>query len=252
MNAVAPVLALRAVSHRYPAAAVATLSNIDLAIGAGEIVAVVGASGCGKTTLVRLLAGLEQPQAGSIRVDGEPLVGPHPRIGVVFQEPRLLPWLSVAANVGFGLEGIPYRERERRVRHALERVQLGAYATRWPHQLSGGQAQRVAIARALAVEPELILMDEPFSALDPATRRALQDEVAALWAGGGGALLLVTHDPDEALVLADRVVVLAAHPGRIATTLSIDLPRPRCRDDAAFAAARRALLDALAQAGSSH
>jgi sulfonate transport system ATP-binding protein len=252
MNAVAPVLALRAVSHRYPAAAAATLSNIDLAIGAGEIVAVVGASGCGKTTLVRLLAGLEQPQAGSIRVDGEPLVGPHPRIGVVFQEPRLLPWLSVAANVGFGLDGIPRRERERRVRHALERVQLGAYATRWPHQLSGGQAQRVAIARALAVEPELILMDEPFSALDPATRRALQDEVAALWAGSGGALLLVTHDPDEALVLADRVVVLAAHPGRIATTLSIDLPRPRCRDDAAFAAARRALLDALAQAGSSH
>ena len=252
MNAVAPVLALRAVSHRYPAAAAATLSNIDLAIGAGEIVAVVGASGCGKTTLVRLLAGLEQPQAGSIRVDGEPLVGPHPRIGVVFQEPRLLPWLSVAANVGFGLDGIPRREREPRVRHALERVQLGAYATRWPHQLSGGQAQRVAIARALAVEPELILMDEPFSALDPATRRALQDEVAALWAGGGGALLLVTHDPDEALVLADRVIVLAAHPGRIATTLSIDLPRPRCRDDAAFAAARRALLDALAQAGSSH
>lgn len=252
MNAVAPVLALRAVSHRYPAAAAATLSNIDLAIGAGEIVAVVGASGCGKTTLVRLLAGLEQPQAGSIRVDGEPLVGPHPRIGVVFQEPRLLPWLSVAANVGFGLESVPYPERERRVRHALERVQLGAYATRWPHQLSGGQAQRVAIARALAVEPELILMDEPFSALDPATRRALQDEVAALWAGGGGALLLVTHDPDEALVLADHVIVLAAHPGRIATTLSIDLPRPRCRDDAAFTAARCALLDALAQAGSSY
>jgi sulfonate transport system ATP-binding protein len=248
MNA-APVLALEGVAHRYPGAAAATLAGVDLALAAGEIVAVVGASGCGKTTLVRLLAGLERAQAGRILLDGAALHGPHPRIGVVFQEPRLLPWLSVADNVGFGLHGLPRAERDRRVRAALTRVQLGALAGRWPHELSGGQAQRVAIARALAVEPELILMDEPFSALDPATRRALQDEVATLWTGSKGALLLVTHDPDEALVLADRVVVLAAHPGRIATTLSIDLPRPRCRDGAAFAALRAEFLAALAHAG---
>jgi len=248
MSALPAVLSLRGVAHRYAGAPTATLEGLDLDLRAGEIVAVVGASGCGKTTLVRLLAGLDRPQAGRIALDGVPLDGPHPRIGVVFQEPRLLPWLTVAGNVGFGLDHLPRGARAARVQAALERVQLPGFGARWPRELSGGQAQRVAIARALAVEPELILMDEPFSALDPATRSALQDHVAALWAGSAGALLLVTHDVDEALVLADRVVVLAPHPGRIAATLAIDLPRPRRRDAAAFADHRRALLDALARA----
>jgi sulfonate transport system ATP-binding protein len=248
MNAQPVVLSLRGVAHRYPGAATATLEGFDLDLRAGEIVAVVGASGCGKTTLVRLLAGLDRPQAGRIALDGAPLDGPHARIGVVFQEPRLLPWLTVAGNVGFGLAHLPRAARAARVQAALDRVQLPGFGPRWPRELSGGQAQRVAIARALAVEPELILMDEPFSALDPATRGALQDHVAALWAGSAGALLLVTHDVDEALVLADRIVVLAPHPGRIAATLDVALPRPRRRDDAAFADQRRALLDALARA----
>ncbi len=248
MSALPAVLSLRGVAHRYAGAPTATLEGLDLDLRAGEIVAVVGASGCGKTTLVRLLAGLDRPQAGRIALDGVPLDGPHPRIGVVFQEPRLLPWLTVAGNVGFGLDHLPRGARAARVQAALERVQLPGFGARWPRELSGGQAQRVAIARALAVEPELILMDEPFSALDPATRGALQDHVAALWGGSAGALLLVTHDVDEALVLADRVVVLAPQPGRIAATLAIDLPRPRRRAAAAFADHRRALLDALARA----
>jgi sulfonate transport system ATP-binding protein len=248
MSAQPAVLSLRGVAHRYAGAPVDTLTRIDLDLAAGEIVAVVGASGCGKTTLVRLLAGLDRASAGRIALDGAPLSGPHPRIGVVFQEPRLLPWLDVAGNVGFGLAHRARDERARRVDAALARVQLPGFGARWPRELSGGQAQRVAIARALAVEPEVILMDEPFSALDPATRSALQDHVAALWAGSSGALLLVTHDVDEALVLADRIVVLAPHPGRIAATIAVDLPRPRRREASAFAASRRRVLDALAHA----
>lgn len=249
MSAVAsaPLLRLHGVSHAWPGAATDTLSGIDLALEEGEIVVVVGASGCGKTTLVRLLAGLERPRSGTIALDGEPLSGPHPRIGVVFQEPRLLPWLSVAGNVAFGLAALPRAEREARVARVLAEVQLEGFGARWPRELSGGQAQRVAIARALAPEPELVLMDEPFSALDPATRGALQDHVAALWSGRRGALLLVTHDVDEAVRLADRVVVLAPHPGRVAAQLRIDLPRPRRPREPGLARWRDEVLDALAR-----
>lgn len=242
----APILELRGVSHRWPGAAQPTLSGIDLSVAEGEIVVVVGASGCGKTTLVRLLAGLERAERGQLRLDGEPIDGPHPRIGVVFQEPRLFPWLTVADNVGFGLAGLSAPRRRERVDAALGRVGLANHGSRWPRELSGGQAQRVAIARALAAEPELILLDEPFSALDPDTRAGLQDHVAELMADGRGAILLVTHDVDEAAVLADRVVVLAPHPGRIAQVIRIDAPRPRERRGAAVAAARRQVLDALA------
>lgn len=242
----APILELRGVGHRWPGAAQPTLSGIDLTVAEGEIVVVVGASGCGKTTLVRLLAGLERAERGQLRLDGEPIDGPHPRIGVVFQEPRLFPWLTVADNVGFGLSGRSAPQRRERVAAALGRVGLASYGSRWPRELSGGQAQRVAIARALAAEPELILLDEPFSALDPDTRAGLQDHVATLMADGRGAILLVTHDVDEAAVLADRVVVLAPHPGRIAQVIRIDAPRPRERRGAAVAAARRQVLDALA------
>jgi sulfonate transport system ATP-binding protein len=250
MNAVVdaqPLLRLRGVSHAWPGATRPTLAGIDLELAAGEIVVVVGASGCGKTTLVRLLAGLERPRSGSIALDGEPLAGPHPRIGVVFQEPRLLPWLSVAGNVAFGLQALPRAEREARVARALAEVQLDGFGARWPRELSGGQAQRVAIARALAPEPELVLMDEPFSALDPATRGALQDHVAALWSHRRGALLLVTHDVDEAVRLADRIVVLAPHPGRVAAQLRIELPRPRRAREPALARWRDEVLDALAR-----
>lgn len=243
----APILELRGVGHRWPGAAQPTLSGIDLRVAEGEIVVVVGASGCGKTTLVRLLAGLERAERGQLRLDGEPIDGPHPRIGVVFQEPRLFPWLTVADNVGFGVAGLPASRRRERVTAALSRVGLASYGSRWPRELSGGQAQRVAIARALAAEPELILLDEPFSALDPDTRAGLQDHVAELMADRRGAILLVTHDVDEAAVLADRVVVLAPHPGRIASVIAIEAARPRERRGAAIAAARRQILDALAR-----
>ncbi len=243
-----PLLALENVGHRYPGAGAPTLAGLSLAVAPGEIVVVVGASGSGKTTLVRLVAGLDAPTTGRIALDGVALDGPHPRIGLVFQEPRLLPWLRVEANVGFGLAGEPTARRAARVAAALARVGLAGVARRWPRELSGGQAQRVAIARALAAEPELILMDEPFSALDPATRAGLQDHVARLWSGGDGALLLVTHDVEEAALLADRVVVLASHPGRIAAQLRLDAPRPRDRRGDAVAAARLAILDALADA----
>ena len=146
------------------------LEGIELAVRNAEIVALIGGSGCGKTTLLRLVAGLDRPSAGRITLDGEPITRPHPGVGLVFQEPRLLPWLDVAANVGFGIDALPRRERAERVAHALERVGLAEHAGRWPRELSGGQQQRVSIARAFVANPRVLLLDEPFSALEAFTR----------------------------------------------------------------------------------
>ena len=238
------MLALERVGKTYPNG-VRALDGVSLGVEPGEIVAVIGGSGCGKSTLLRAISGLDTPSQGRVVLDGAPVTKPHEKIGIIFQEPRLLPWLSVADNVGFGIDDRPRRERGARIGTALERVGLSDKAKVWPRELSGGQAQRVAIARALVPRPEVLLLDEPFSALDAFTRTDLQDHLLALWADAKPTLIHVTHDVEEAIVLADRVVVMRPRPGRIADEIVIDLPRPRDRQSAAFDFAKRRVLAAL-------
>jgi sulfonate transport system ATP-binding protein len=238
------MLALERVGKTYPNG-VRALDGVTLDVAPGEIVAVVGGSGCGKSTLLRAISGLDRPSQGSVLLDGTKIVEPHEKIGIVFQEPRLLPWLTVSDNVGFGLADRPAAERRERVAAALDRVGLADKANVWPRELSGGQAQRVAIARALVPRPEVLLLDEPFSALDAFTRADLQDHVLDLWADLRPTLILVTHDVDEAVVLADRVIVMRPRPGRIFEEIEDDLPRPRDRQSARFDFVKRRVLAAL-------
>jgi sulfonate transport system ATP-binding protein len=238
------MLALEHVGKTY-GNGVHALEGVTLQVGIGEIVAIVGGSGCGKSTLLRAISGLDHPSQGRITLDGERIVEPHEKIGIIFQEPRLLPWLTVAGNVGFGIAHLPKAERERRIAEGLDKVGLTDKAGVWPRELSGGQAQRVAIARALVARPEVLLLDEPFSALDAFTRADLQDHVLALWAERKPTLVVVTHDVDEAVVLADRIIVMRPHPGRLYEEIEADLPRPRDRQSAAFDAVKRRVLAAL-------
>src|ERR671935_427710 len=189
--------------------------------------------------MLRTISGLDPPTQGRVVLDGTVITAPRERIGIVFQEPRLLPWLSVADNVGFGLEDRPKEERNARVAMQLERVALFDKANVWPRELSGGQAQRAALARALVMRPEVLLLDEPFSALDAFTRIDLQDHLLDLWADAKPTLVVVTHDVDEAIVLANRVVVMSPRPGRVFAEIETDLPRPRDRQSAAFDFAKR-------------
>jgi len=238
------MLSLKRVGKTYPNG-VHALDAVTLDVAPGEIVAVIGGSGCGKSTLLRAVCGLDAPSQGSVVLDGAPITKPNEKIGVIFQEPRLLPWLRVTDNVGFGIEDRPKREREKRVAAALERVGLSDKAMVWPRELSGGQAQRVAIARALVPRPQVLLLDEPFSALDAFTRVDLQEHLLNLWAEFKPTLVLVTHDVDEAIALADRIVVMRPRPGRLSDEIDIELPRPRDRQSAAFDAAKRRVLAAL-------
>jgi len=241
------MLAIDRVGKIY-ANTVRALDGVSLTVSPGEIVAIVGGSGCGKSTLLRIISGLDRPSTGVVELDGTAVAAPHPKIGLVFQEPRLLPWLSVAGNVGFGLTSVAKPVRERRVRAQLDRVGLADKAQVWPRELSGGQAQRVALARALVGRPEVLLLDEPFSALDAFTRTDLQDHLLDLWADLRPTLMVVTHDVDEAIVLADRVVVMRPRPGRVLEEIVTDLPRPRDRQSAAFDFAKRRVLAALDRA----
>ena len=213
------------------------LEDVSLHIPAGEIVALLGASGCGKTSLLRIAAGLEEASGGGIRLDGKKVVGPHHAIGMVFQEPRLMPWLTAAQNVAFGLSA----DHASAVDDILGRVGLAGQARKLPRDLSGGQQQRVALARALVVEPKILLLDEPFSALDAMTREDLQDHLLELWALKRPTIVLVTHDIEEAAVLADRIAILAPHPGRLKTVVTNAEPRPRRRDDDAVLQMKRSL-----------
>ena len=221
------------------------LGGIELEVAPSEIVAVVGPSGCGKSTLLRLAAGLDTRYHGEIRVGDELVCGPHPSVGLVFQEPRLFPWLDVADNVAFGLRERASERSRALVRDALEAVDLTAFASALPKELSGGMAQRVALARSLVTEPQVLLLDEPFSSLDAFTRMRLQDHLLAAWARYRPTLLLVTHDLDEAVYLADRVVLLSDRPSRVADVLRVAPDRPRDRRDPTLLGLRVALLEAL-------
>jgi NitT/TauT family transport system ATP-binding protein len=208
------------------------LDGFDLAVGRGEIVALIGPNGCGKSTFLRVASGLLAPDGGTIALDDRPISGPDPRIGLVFQEPRLLPWRSVGGNVTYPLElaGWSRERREQRLGELLQLVGLGDARDARPSQLSGGMRQRAAIARALALEPEVLLLDEPFSALDALTRDRLNLELLELWERTRSTIVIVTHSIPEAILLADRVVVMTPRPGRVAATIPIDAPRPRSLD----------------------
>ncbi len=238
------MLELQHVGKTYPNG-VRALDDVNFAVGPGQIVAIVGGSGCGKSTLLRAISGLDTPSRGRVLLDGEQVSQPHEKIGMIFQEPRLLPWLTVADNVAFGLEHRSRRERQSRAAAALARVGLADKADSWPRELSGGQAQRVAIARALVPRPEVLLLDEPFSALDAFTRADLQDHLLDLWADLRPTLILVTHDVDEAVVLADRIMVMRPRPGHIFEEVEAGLPRPRDRQSADFDSIKRRVLAAL-------
>lgn len=238
------MLTIDRVGKVYPNG-VRALDGINIEVGPGEVVVVVGGSGCGKSTLLRAICGLDAPTQGRVVLDGVEITAPQEKIGIIFQEPRLLPWLTVADNVAFGITDLPRAARQERVARVLERVGLSDKAGVWPRELSGGQAQRVAIARALVPRPEVLLLDEPFSALDAFTRADLQDHVLALWSDLKPTLIMVTHDVDEAIVLADRIVVMRPRPGRVLTEIEADLPRPRDRQSAAFDFVKRRVLAAL-------
>src|SRR6476469_3654197 len=238
------MLSVEHIGKTYPNG-VHALEGISFSVEPGEIVAVVGGSGCGKSTLLRAISGLDQPSQGRVLLDGELIISPHEKIGIVFQEPRLLPWLTVADNVAFGLTDRPASRRQHRAAAALFRVGLNEKARMWPRELSGGQAQRVAIARALVPQPEVLLLDEPFSALDAFTRRDLQDHLLDLWADTRPTLILVTHDVDEAVVLADRVLVMRPRPGRLFDQIEINLGRPRDRNSPLFENFKRSVLTSL-------
>jgi ABC-type nitrate/sulfonate/bicarbonate transport system ATPase subunit len=219
------------------------LRGIDLDIAPQEFVVLLGPSGCGKSTLLYLIAGLEDATAGEIWSFGDRVARPSPQRSLIFQEASLFPWLTVAHNVAFGLAiaGLAPGERARRTRQALQRVGLLEAADKRPHELSGGMRQRVAVARALAMQPKVLLMDEPFAALDVQTRARMQSFLLDVWQASGASVLFVTHHIDEAVALADRVVVFTARPGRIKMIVPIELPRPRDPFSPAAEALRRQL-----------
>jgi NitT/TauT family transport system ATP-binding protein/sulfonate transport system ATP-binding protein len=236
------------VSHHFDlsGAELPVLDGIDLKVAPGEFVALLGPSGCGKSTLLRLIAGLEPPATGMILADGKAVGAPDPSRILVFQDPTLFPWLTVRKNVAAGLEarGVLARQRHR-IGHALSLVGLERFADAYPHQLSGGMAQRASLARALVHDPALLLLDEPLGKLDSLTRLALQDELVSLWQRTGFTALLVTHDVEEALLLASRVIVFSDRPARIKAEFPIDKPYPRHRDDVDLVHLRWEILAAL-------
>ncbi|WP_265531659.1 ABC transporter ATP-binding protein [Pseudomonas saponiphila] len=226
---------------------VEAIREFNLDIAEGEFVAIVGSSGCGKSTLLRLLIGLDTEFRGEIRVDGQRVSGIGSERGIVFQEHRLFPWLTVAENIGLGLvnEPLSAAERQRRIDDFIELVGLKDFTRAYPHQLSGGMAQRVAIARGLVASPRILLLDEPFGALDALTRQQMQDELLAIRERARITTVLVTHDVEEAIFLADRVVVMEPRPGRIKRVVQVALPHPRQRSSFDFHQLREELLHEL-------
>ena len=235
-----PKVVLKDVTKSYPASAgqVEALSNITLSVAEGEFLSLIGPSGCGKSTLLRILAGIYQQSSGEVSIQRSSSNG-RPLNAMVFQEYAIFPWRTIVDNVAFGLEmqGMGHKERQDRAQTYLGKVGLSRFGNYYPHQLSGGMKQRVAIARALAANPEILLMDEPFGALDAQTRAIMQEELVQIWEQEKKSVIYVTHSIDEAVFLSDRVVVMTARPGRIKSIYTIDLPRPRdtsIRSSAAF------------------
>ncbi|MBN2113930.1 MAG: ABC transporter ATP-binding protein [Acidimicrobiia bacterium] len=239
----APVLRVAGVSKVFGhgTAAVSALDGLELEVSRGQFVCLVGASGCGKSTLLHLLAGLDTPTSGTLRVEG--------RTALMFQEAALFPWLTVAGNVALALRlrGVPRRERPGLVHSLLEMVHLQGFATRRPHELSGGMRQRVALARALAQDADVLLMDEPFGSLDAMTRDLLHAELERLWSDRRFTVLFVTHNVREAVRLADRVLVLTSRPGRVAACIDVEIPRPRRIETPAVSALAGEITEQLAR-----
>ncbi len=212
------------------------LSDVSLTIGDNEFVSIVGRSGCGKTTLLNLIAGLLKPTAGEILIDDRPIAGPGPDRGMVFQSSALFPWLTTIENIEFGPrnQGVDKKTRRGQAQELIQLVRLEGFEKKYPHELSGGMQQRVAIARALAMDPDILLMDEPFGALDELTRAEMQQELLRIWEARKKTVIFITHSITEALFLSDRVVVLSPHPGRLRKEVGVDLARPRQRTTAEF------------------
>jgi nitrate ABC transporter ATP-binding subunit len=238
-----PPLIVRGVTKRFSIGddEIEALARIDVTIDAGQFVCLIGASGCGKSTLLRVIAGFEEPTTGDVSAEGKPITGPGSDRGMVFQDYALFPWMTVRQNISFGprQRDLPRDEIEATTEEFLKLVGLERFADRYPSQLSGGMKQRVAIARVLANNASTLLMDEPFGALDALTREQLQHELMQIWKRTGVTVIFVTHSVEEAVLLADRVLVMSAGPGRIENDIAIDLPRPRDVSSPEFNAVRR-------------
>ncbi|MCP5303833.1 MAG: ABC transporter ATP-binding protein [Chromatiaceae bacterium] len=243
-------ISIKDLSHRYTPRSPITFDNVNLESPPGEVLAIIGRSGCGKSTLLHILAGLLHSTSGKVLLDEEPVEKPSPRWVMMFQAPHLFPWMQVSQNVGTGLRFAGWKEAKiaERVNEALELVDLQEYADNNTQDLSGGQQQRVALARSLVMEPELLLLDEPFSALDAFTRAALQRDVRSIAKRLGFNVVIVTHDIDEAVIMADRAVIMAGSPGKIVHELEVDLEDPRDRQDPAVQAMRARLMEAFQDA----
>ena len=245
-----PKVWLRDVSLNYEnngGAPLLALDHVNLEVKRGEFLCIVGLSGCGKSTLLHLIAGLHQPTSGAVLVDDKPIDGPSTDRILIFQELGLFPWLKVGENVEFGMKmkGLPRAERREKTEYYLRLVHLAQFKNSYTHQLSGGMRQRVALARALASEPDILLMDEPFAALDAQTRDLLHDELERIWTETGCTIVFVTHNVREAVRLGERTVLLTLRPGRIKSEFRVDLPRPRHLEDVAVAQTAREILDDL-------
>jgi NitT/TauT family transport system ATP-binding protein len=225
------------------------LDNINFNVKDREFICILGSSGCGKTTLLRMIAGLDTAESGSIHLDGEEIRGTSPKVGMVFQEYSLFPWRTVIDNIAFGLEmqGMKKDIRYRIAEHYLNLVNLAQFRDSYPSELSGGMRQRVAVARALALDPVILLMDEPFGALDAQTRNMLQKELLDIQEATKKTIIFITHSVDEAVYLSDRIIVLTPRPGRVCRIFPVDLPRPRDRTSPEFAQVRREVLDLINQ-----
>lgn len=243
-----PRLKLDNVTVRFKARGVAAVEDVSLSIACGEFVALLGPSGCGKSTLLNVMAGFCAATRGHVSLDGEPLIAPSAKCGVVFQKHSLFPWMTALDNVAFGPRRLGMSDPRRIAQELLDTVGLGHVANAWPASLSGGMQQRVGIARALATRPPVLLMDEPFGALDAQTRSLMQEELLSIWDKLRPTVVFVTHDIEEAIFLADRVVVMQAFPGRIAQEFAIPFKRPRASevmDDTRFIERRREIADII-------